>query len=82
MSDYRAPIDEIRHTLRHVAGLDGIAELAGFEHSDRATVDGLLDEAGRFFEEVFAPLNREGDLVGSVRNDDGSVTTPPGFVDA
>ena len=82
MSDYRAPIDEIRHTLRHVAGLDEIAELAGFEHSDPATVDGLLDEAGRFFEEVFAPLNREGDLVGSVRNDDGSVTTPPGFVDA
>ncbi len=82
MTTYRSPVDEIRHTLRHVADLESVSALAGFEHSDQATVDGLLEEAGRFFDEVFAPLNRDGDLVGSVRNDDGSVTTPPGFVDA
>ena len=82
MSDYRSPVEEVRFALEHVAGLDSIAALEGFEHSDLATVDGLVEEAGRFFEEVFAPLNRDGDLIGSVRNDDGSVTTPPGFVDA
>lgn len=82
MTAYRSPLDDIRHTLRHAADLASVTALDGFEHSDEATVDGLLDEAGRFFDEVFAPLNRDGDLVGSVRNDDGSVTTPPGFVDA
>jgi len=82
VSAYRAPTDEIRHALRHVADLDAVVSLPGFEHSDAATVDGLLDEAGRFFEQTLAPLNRDGDVVGSVRNDDGSITTPPGFVDA
>jgi alkylation response protein AidB-like acyl-CoA dehydrogenase len=82
VTEYRAPIDEIRHTLRHVADLDSVAALEGFEHSDPATVEGLLDEAGRFFADVVAPLNRDGDVIGTVRNDDGTTTTPPGFVDA
>ena len=33
-------------------------------------------------EEVLQPLNRVGDEEGCKRNDDGSVTTPPGFKDA
>ena len=33
-------------------------------------------------EDLVAPLNRVGDLQGSVRNDDGTVTTPEGFVAA
>ena len=82
MPDYRSPVDEIRYTLRHVADLESIASLEGFEHSDAGTVDDLIEESGRFFEEVFAPLNRVGDQVGAVRNDDGSVTVPPGFDDA
>jgi alkylation response protein AidB-like acyl-CoA dehydrogenase len=82
MTEYRSAVDDIRHALRHFADIENVAALPGFEHSDAATVDGLLDEAGRFFDEVFAPLNRDGDVVGSKRNDDGSVTTPPGFVDA
>ena len=43
---------------------------------------GVLDEAGRFFGEQFAPLNRTGDVQHSRRNDDGSVTTPDGFAKA
>ena len=82
MPEYRAPIAEIRHALWHMAGLDAIAALPGMEHSDADTVDGLLDEAGRFFGEVMAPLNRDGDVIGTVRNDDGTITSPPGFVDA
>jgi len=82
VSDYRSPVEEIRYTLRHVGGLDSIAALDEFAHSDSATVDGILEEAGRFFDEVFAPLNRDGDLIGSVLNDDGSITSPPGFIDA
>ena len=35
-----------------------------------------------FFSEVVAPTNRTGDIQGSRRNNDGSVTTPDGIVEA
>lgn len=79
MADYRAPIDDLAFTLEAIAGLDMIAPLYD---TDVDTVTSVLGEAGRFFEEVLAPLNRVGDTVGSVRNSDGSVTTPPGFIEA
>ena len=79
MTEYKAPLDEIRFTLRHVADLDALARLEGFEHADPDLVDGLLDESARFFEQVVAPTNRDGDLVGSQRNADGSVTAAPGL---
>ena len=82
MTTYRAPLDEIRFTLRQVADLDALAALEGYEHTDPDLVDGLLDEAARFFEQVVAPTNREGDTVGSRRNADGSVTAAPGLAKA
>jgi alkylation response protein AidB-like acyl-CoA dehydrogenase len=42
----------------------------------------LLAEAARFMEEKLAPLNRVGDTFGVRRNDDGSITTAPGFREA
>ena len=47
-----------------------------------ATVQGVLEECGRFMSEVIAPLNRVGDTEGSRRNPDGTVTTPTGFPQA
>ncbi len=82
MTDYRAPLADIRFTLDHIAGLPALAELDAFAHTDPELVDGLLDEAARFFEQVVAPTNRDGDTVGSQRNDDGSVTAAPGFTKA
>ena len=72
MGDYAAPLDDMRFVLEHVTDLAGLARLDGFEHADPETVAGLLDEAGRFFAEQFAPLNRVGDVQHSRRNDDGS----------
>ena len=82
MTEYRAPIDDMRFVLSHVAGLDRLAAIERFAHADAATIAGLLGEAGRFASEVIAPLNRIGDRVGSIRSDDGVVTTPPGYRDA
>ncbi len=81
-TDYRPPLDDIAFTLATTCRLDDLSALDGFTHADRATVAALVAEAGRFFAETFAPLNTVGDRTGSVRNDDGTVTTPPGFAEA
>ncbi len=82
MTDYRAPLADMRFVLEHVVDTAALAELDGFEHADPETVNGLLEESGRFFAEQLAPLNRVGDVQHSRRNDDGSVTTPEGFAKA
>ncbi len=79
MSEYRVPLDDIDFVLNHVIDLPAVAKLSVFQHADPDTVRGLLAEAGRFFEEVMAPLNRVGDRVGSRLTEDGSVITPEGF---
>ncbi len=68
--------------LEHIAGLGELTALPAFSHADGETAAAVLDEAARFFSEVVAPTNRIGDQVGSVRNEDGSVSTPPGFKEA
>ena len=79
MTAYIPPLEDMRFVLQHVVDVAALAELPGYEHADPDTVTGILDEAGRFFAEQFAPLNRIGDQQHSRRNDDGSVTTPDGF---
>lgn len=72
----------MRFVLEHVIDLAGLAALPGFGHADPETVAGIMEEAGRFFSEQFAPLNRVGDVQHSRRNQDGTVSTPEGFVKA
>ncbi len=79
MAEYVAPLEDMRFTLEHVADVRALAELPGFEHADPDTVMALLEEAGRFFADQFAPLNRIGDVQHSRRQADGSVVTPEGF---
>ncbi len=79
MSDYTPPLLDIRFVMDEVAGLGGVVAAERFAHVDAATVHDVLAEVGRLMAEVVAPTNRDGDLVGSVRDDDGSVTTPPSF---
>jgi 3-(methylthio)propanoyl-CoA dehydrogenase len=82
MSEYVPPLDEHNFVLNHVADLESISKLNGYQHADPATVSTILEEAGRFFAEVMAPLNRTGDEHGSTINEDGQVHTPPGFDEA
>ena len=78
MADYTPPLRDIKFVLRHSADLDEIIEYPGFEHVDPETIDGALDEAGRFMAEVIAPTNRAGDEIGATWAE-GSVTTPEAF---
>ena len=82
MSDFYPPIDDINFTLNHVADLESVSKLNGYQHADPATVEAIVEEAGRFFAEVIAPLNKVGDQQGSVLTDDGTVKTPDGFKEA
>jgi alkylation response protein AidB-like acyl-CoA dehydrogenase len=82
MTPYAAPLRDIDFVLNHIADLNGLTHIERFAHADPALVRDLLAEAGRFMADTIAPLNQTGDMVGSVRNDDGTVTTPAGFADA
>jgi alkylation response protein AidB-like acyl-CoA dehydrogenase len=78
MSDYRPPLDDIRLVLAEITDIAAICDLPGYEHVDPETVDGVLDELGRFVAEVVAPVNRIGDEEGCSVTD-GVVTTPEAF---
>ena len=82
MTTYSAPLADMEYVLRHFGNLDDIMSLPKFSDLDSSVVTDVLSEAARFFEERFAPLNKVGDVVGSHRNADGTVTTPEGFKEA
>ena len=64
--------------LDTIADIESIIALEGFEHVETDMIDGVLDEASRFFSEVFAPTNEVGDEKGA-NLVDGQVITPDEF---
>ncbi len=80
MSDYNAPIDDIRFCMRHAAGLNDILKLDAFSGFEMDDVDQIVEEAGRFARDVIAPTNRIGDEQGT-RVEDGKVILPAEFGD-
>ncbi len=77
---YRAPVDEIAHTLKHVAGLSAALDAGRLGDLSEDLVDAILEEAGRFATDEVTPLRKVGDEVGAVLKD-GVVTMPPGWRD-
>ena len=78
---YRAPVKDMLFGIRHLANIDQIAAIPGFEDAGYETAQAVLEECARFNEEVVAPLNWEGDRNPSSWKD-GVVTTTPGFKQA
>ncbi|MER9209947.1 acyl-CoA dehydrogenase family protein [Mesorhizobium sp. M0771] len=75
---YKAPVDDISFTLKHVAGLKPALDSGAFGDLGEDLVDAILSEAGRFASEEVAPLYKIGDEHGAVLKD-ATVTTPPGW---
>ncbi|WP_182084693.1 acyl-CoA dehydrogenase [Aureimonas sp. ME7] len=77
---YRAPVEEISFTLKHVAGLEAAIHdgLGGELTAD--LLDAILSEAGRFADAEVAPLAQTGDRQGAAWRD-GRVTMPDGWRD-
>ena len=82
MPTYAAPLREYRFLLKDVLEIERYSNLKGFADAPMDLIDQVLEEGAKFCEGVLAPLNKVGDEHGCKRNDDGSVTTPPGFKDA
>ena len=82
MPIYNAPARDARFIINELLDLGSYGNLPGFEMASEDVVEAVINEGGKFCSEVLAPLNRIGDEHGCVRNEDGSVTTPPGFKEA
>ena len=79
---YVAPVKDIKFVIKELAGLAAVNQLPGCEDATEDTVDAILEGNAKFCGDVLAPLNWSGDVEHSVRNADGSVTTPKGFKEA
>lgn len=81
MSEYLAPLNDIRFVMQELAGLDQVVSLPGCEEASPDVVDAILEEAAKFSGEVLSPLNRIGDTEGA-KWSNTVVTTPSGFKEA
>ncbi|EBV3600020.1 acyl-CoA dehydrogenase, partial [Salmonella enterica subsp. enterica serovar Virchow] len=77
---YRAPVDEILFTLKHVVGMDEAIAAGKLGDLSDDLVDAIMVEAGRFATDEIAPARKAGDEIGAVWKDK-AVTTPPGWRD-
>ena len=80
---YIAPVKDMLFVMNDLAGLDQVLQLPEFAEAglDADTAAAIVDESGKFNQEVIAPLNWAGDQNPSSWKD-GVVTTTPGFKDA
>ncbi len=78
MSEYRAPIKEMRFVMDELAGFKDLSQIAGFEEATPDLADAILEEAARFTNEVLAPINHSGDKDGCKLTPNG-VVTPQGW---
>ena len=81
MPEFKTPLRDIRFAMNEL--LDYPAHYASLPNGEEATpdlIDAILEEGGKFADQVLAPLYQEGDKGCQINN--GEVTTPAGFKEA
>ena len=78
---YVAPLKDMLFNIKHLADIEQVALLPGFEDAGFDTAQAVLEEAAKFTQGVLSPLNWEGDKNPSSWKD-GVVTATPGFKEA
>jgi len=81
MTDYQAPLDDIRFVVQHMVNYDQIQEKTGNDDLSWDVVEAVLEEAAKLSTQVLAPLNVTGDQQGA-RLENGQVVTPDGWKEA
>jgi alkylation response protein AidB-like acyl-CoA dehydrogenase len=82
MPAYKAPLRDMRFLINEVFDFPGHYKLlSNGKDADSDTINAILDECGKFCEEVLSPLNLSGDQEGCTLKD-GRVSTPKGFKEA
>ncbi|MFO1116532.1 MAG: acyl-CoA dehydrogenase C-terminal domain-containing protein [Beijerinckiaceae bacterium] len=79
MPTYKAPVADTMFLLTDVFPIENYRNLPQFAEASLDLVEAVLNEGGKFAEEVLQPLNLSGDAEGCRRHPDGSVSTPKGF---
>ena len=59
---YKAPVKEMLFAIKHIANIDAVAQIPGFEDAGYDTAQAVLEECAKFNEGVLAPLNWTGDI--------------------
>jgi 3-(methylthio)propanoyl-CoA dehydrogenase len=78
---YKAPLKDMLFAIKHIANIDAVSQIPGFEDAGFDTAQAVLEECAKFNEGVLSPLNWEGDKNPSYLKD-GKVTTTAGFKEA
>jgi 3-(methylthio)propanoyl-CoA dehydrogenase len=78
---YKAPLKDMLFAIKHIANIDAVSQIPGFEDAGFDTAQAVLEECAKFNEGVLSPLNWPGDINPSSFKD-GKVTTTLGFKEA
>ena len=78
---YKAPLKDMLFNIQHIANIEAVAKIPGFEDAGFETAQAVLEECAKFNEGVLSPLNWAGDQNPSSFKA-GVVTTTPGFKEA
>ena len=78
---YKAPVRDLTFILNDVLEIERYSNQAGFEEVSPDLIQQVLEEGGKFANEVIAPINKVGD-VEQCTIADGVVTTPTGWKEA
>src|SRR5712691_7817746 len=78
---YRAPVADMAFALKNAAGFGPAMAEGIYGDLTEDVVEAVLEEAGKFANDILAPLNAPGDHHGA-QFKDGAVITAPGWKDA